>query len=284
MRLSAGLTMTMNDRSGGSIDLVSNASAHATSGKQDDLLVSRQVLPRWGTSACSQPLDIYEALRCDALSFAHPLPGNRVAQHACVLVVSQHTAIRFPDLSPFRRFHSIAAWCGNALRPEPQALFERLALDSAFCTLARSGRHSACCHEQEISVGRPGYCRAFTACLVRTQGLFTAFCTETYPGSSQAFPHNVTTGNPQASPPSHPPVFHNLSTGCRPIRPQANSRPVIRLLELLGHPALSGALDVVGNPTCQIGLRPWSRTGCRLTNSRTDQVLSSGAGKEGGRD
>jgi len=39
MRLSAGLTITVNDRSGGSVDLVSNASAHATSGKQRNLLI-----------------------------------------------------------------------------------------------------------------------------------------------------------------------------------------------------------------------------------------------------
>ena len=36
---------------------------------------------------------------------------------------------------------------------------------------------------------------------------------------------DICTGNPQASPPSHPPVFHKFSTGCRPTRPQANSRP-----------------------------------------------------------
>jgi len=32
-------------------------------------------------------------------------------------------------VSPFRRFHSIAALCGNGLRPELQALFDRLAVD-----------------------------------------------------------------------------------------------------------------------------------------------------------
>jgi hypothetical protein len=32
-------------------------------------------------------------------------------------------------MAPFRRFHSIAALCGDGLRPELQALFERLAVD-----------------------------------------------------------------------------------------------------------------------------------------------------------
>jgi hypothetical protein len=32
-------------------------------------------------------------------------------------------------MSSFRRFHSIAALCGDGLRPELQALFERLAVD-----------------------------------------------------------------------------------------------------------------------------------------------------------
>lgn len=32
-------------------------------------------------------------------------------------------------MSPCRRFHSIAALCGNGLRSELQALFERLAVD-----------------------------------------------------------------------------------------------------------------------------------------------------------
>jgi hypothetical protein len=43
----------------------------------------------------------------------------------------------FGKVSPFRRFHSIAAFCGNGLRSEPQALFERLAVDSAFDTASR---------------------------------------------------------------------------------------------------------------------------------------------------
>jgi hypothetical protein len=32
-------------------------------------------------------------------------------------------------MSSFRKFHSIAALCGDELRPELQALFERLAVD-----------------------------------------------------------------------------------------------------------------------------------------------------------
>jgi hypothetical protein len=32
-------------------------------------------------------------------------------------------------MAAFRRFHSIAALCGDGLRPELQALFERLAVD-----------------------------------------------------------------------------------------------------------------------------------------------------------
>jgi hypothetical protein len=32
-------------------------------------------------------------------------------------------------MSPLRRFHSIAALCGDGLRPELKALFERLAVD-----------------------------------------------------------------------------------------------------------------------------------------------------------
>ena len=32
-------------------------------------------------------------------------------------------------MSPLRKFHSIAALCGDGLRPELKALFERLAVD-----------------------------------------------------------------------------------------------------------------------------------------------------------
>ena len=32
-------------------------------------------------------------------------------------------------MAPFRKFHSIAALCGDGLRPELQALFERLTVD-----------------------------------------------------------------------------------------------------------------------------------------------------------
>jgi hypothetical protein len=48
------------------------------------------------------------------------------------------------------------------------------------------------------------------------------------PGHTRVFHRpvpDICTGNPQASPPSHPPFFHKFSTSCRPTRPQANSRP-----------------------------------------------------------
>ncbi len=64
--------------------------------------------------------------------------------------------------------------------------------------------------------------------LFQTQGLFTAFCTETYPdipGFFTGLSRDICTGNPQASPLDHPPLFHKFSTGCRPTRPQANSGP-----------------------------------------------------------
>jgi hypothetical protein len=35
----------------------------------------------------------------------------------------------FQTMSSLRKFHSIAALCGDGLRPELQALFERLAVD-----------------------------------------------------------------------------------------------------------------------------------------------------------
>jgi hypothetical protein len=118
-------------------------------------------------------------------------------------------------VSPFRRFHSLAALCGNGLRPELQVLFDRLAVDphaelqTRWHGSIRSEPDLEAnvvpeCHERdqhlarrqhpafgpapEMSVGRLGYCRAFTVCLFQTQGLFTAFCTETYPGFSQACP------------------------------------------------------------------------------------------------
>jgi hypothetical protein len=40
-----------------------------------------------------------------------------------------HTPSGVQDMSSFRKFHSIAALCGDGLRPELQALFERLAVD-----------------------------------------------------------------------------------------------------------------------------------------------------------
>jgi hypothetical protein len=158
-------------------------------------------------------------------------------------------------VSPFRRFHSLAALCGNGLRPELQVLFDRLAVDphaelqTRWHGSIRSEPDLEAnvvpeCHERdqhlarrqhpafgpapEMSVGRLGYCRAFTVCLFQTQGLFTAFCTETYPdipGFFTGLSRDICTGNPQASPLDHPPVFHKFSTGCRPIRPRANSGP-----------------------------------------------------------
>jgi hypothetical protein len=44
-------------------------------------------------------------------------------------MVSQTHHREFQDMPPFRKFHSIAALCGDGLRPELQALFERLAVD-----------------------------------------------------------------------------------------------------------------------------------------------------------
>jgi hypothetical protein len=42
-------------------------------------------------------------------------------------------------MSSLRRFHSIAALCGDGLRPELQALFERLAVDPRTELFAREG-------------------------------------------------------------------------------------------------------------------------------------------------
>jgi len=43
-------------------------------------------------------------------------------------------------VSPFRLFHPIAALCGNGLRPELQALFDRLAVDPHSELLGKKGR------------------------------------------------------------------------------------------------------------------------------------------------
>jgi hypothetical protein len=69
-------------------------------------------------SACSQLLD--------PSPIHYPVIGwrNKPAFLWCL-----HTSLGVEDVSPFRRFHSIAALCGNGLRPEPQALFDRLAVD-----------------------------------------------------------------------------------------------------------------------------------------------------------
>jgi hypothetical protein len=44
-------------------------------------------------------------------------------------MVSQTHRWEFQNMTSFRKFHSIAALCGDGLRPELQALFERLAVD-----------------------------------------------------------------------------------------------------------------------------------------------------------
>jgi hypothetical protein len=63
-----------------------------------------------------------------ALPFANQLPGNRVAQQPCLPMVVQHTDRSF-KMSSLRRFHSIAALCGDGLRPELQELFKRPAVN-----------------------------------------------------------------------------------------------------------------------------------------------------------
>jgi hypothetical protein len=42
------------------------------------------------------------------------------------------------DMTAFLKFHSIAALCGDGLRPELQALFERLAIDPHFELFTRN--------------------------------------------------------------------------------------------------------------------------------------------------
>jgi len=188
-------------------------------------------------------------------SFAHPLPGNRVAQHACLSMVPQHiigsrgrvtpsagfilsrpcTAMGYgpnckrcsTGLQWIRILNSSSermAWFNQARTRSLRRRRSRMPRARAHLT---RGLHPAFGPAPEMSVGRLGYCRAFTACLVQTQGLFTAFCTETYPdihGFFTGLSRNICTGNPQASPLDHPPVFHKFSTGCRPTRPRANSR------------------------------------------------------------
>jgi hypothetical protein len=44
-------------------------------------------------------------------------------------MVPEHTVRSFREMSSLCKFHSIAALCGDGLRPELQALFERLAVD-----------------------------------------------------------------------------------------------------------------------------------------------------------
>jgi hypothetical protein len=62
-----------------------------------------------------------------------------VAQHACFPdgVSPRHWGIH--DMTTFRKFHSIAALCGDGLRPELQALFERLAVDPHSELFTRNG-------------------------------------------------------------------------------------------------------------------------------------------------
>jgi hypothetical protein len=53
------------------------------------------------------------------------------------MVSSTHRQ-EFQDMSSLRRFHSIAALCGDGLRPELRALFERLAVDPQSELFARA--------------------------------------------------------------------------------------------------------------------------------------------------
>jgi len=63
MRLSAGLTITVNDRVRRSVDLVSNASAHATSGKQRNLLILKYFPSR--SNLPSYPSLLPQVFACD---------------------------------------------------------------------------------------------------------------------------------------------------------------------------------------------------------------------------
>ena len=93
-------------------------------------------------------------------------------------------------MQALRKFHSIAALCGNGLRPELQALFERLAVDPRSELLARKdgmiqsgpdlisaqapfrnrrrdphpkcGQHPASCRKDKSPGLRPRYYRLFT--------------------------------------------------------------------------------------------------------------------------
>jgi hypothetical protein len=125
--------MTMNDRSGASVDLVSNPSTHATSGKQDDLLVSAKSDP--AVSRRVRSFDIDEALRRDASSPIHYTAMERRNMPSFLWCLN--TSLGVEDMSPCRWLHSIAALCGNGLRPELQALPEWLAVDPHSAMLLR---------------------------------------------------------------------------------------------------------------------------------------------------
>jgi hypothetical protein len=102
-------------------------------------------------------------------------------------------------VSPFRRFDSIAALRGNGLRPELQALFERLAVESAFDTAVRP---------------QPAYAER-KGCSQRSAPKHT----RTNPGFSQAcsgYLHRKSTGFSTESSTGFPQFFHRLSTDSSP--------------------------------------------------------------------
>src|SRR5260370_23053475 len=90
-----------------------------------------------------------KSMRSEMRCPSNPLPGNRVAQHSCLSIVSRHPPARPASL---RTTSSMLSHAKNPVRK------------------MRCGR-------------------VFTACEPETQGLFTALCTETYPGFSHACCH-----------------------------------------------------------------------------------------------
>jgi len=67
-----------------------------------------------------------------------------------------------------RKFHSIAALCGDGLRPELKALFDRLAIDPHSELFVRSERHDSIWPRPRLRGGRCssyGY-RAQKGCLI----------------------------------------------------------------------------------------------------------------------
>src|SRR5260221_588642 len=87
-------------------------------------------------------------MRCPS----HPLPGNRMVQHSCLLVTAPHSR-RAPA------------------RPTS------LRTTSSMLSCAKNPVHKMRCG------------RVFTACEPETQEFFTALYTETYPGFSHACCH-----------------------------------------------------------------------------------------------